>query len=317
MKCFRFSESKYSVSCLIMMLIKDYLANINKEYEHHVVRLFDKLQMTEQDKVMNERCQAEFAYLEFASKHINYHQNDKGDYIHNIYPSIIIPQNSYKVLDQMRDRNFECSYHFRHVYPYFVSEFGHCHIYKSRYCPTDTKYYTFTNHQSRGLLSKNSFLKAYSHTLRVFLSEIRTYRELYNVSKSGILYNYAVKYTRRGCTRSCLPSYKYGRCAWNNKTNLCGFYITVKYKVKDSVVDSRKRPLEIIHDYNPDDSFKKFVRFVDSYLTVHRFKKYFEKDNQTELIKGITSACELDIAKIIHPPPTIDNQIFKRRKIDV
>ncbi|KAK6202375.1 uncharacterized protein RJT21DRAFT_118391 [Scheffersomyces amazonensis] len=106
MRCFRFSESKYNVFCLLMMLLYDYFTCVNQTQLGCIDDFFKELELTESDISDNESWKKRFAELDWDSKYSNYHQNENGDYTHNLYPSIIFPQRAYKEIEIFNETSF-------------------------------------------------------------------------------------------------------------------------------------------------------------------------------------------------------------------
>ncbi|KAK6199531.1 uncharacterized protein RJT21DRAFT_121913 [Scheffersomyces amazonensis] len=201
-RCLRFSDSKYNLTIILMMLIKDYFDNVNTHKEDQVERLFDTLRLTRQDIVDMKKWQHDFVYLEWASKFSHYHQIENGDYAHNIYSYIIIPKECYEEVHHIKydvedlneaDFNTNCPEFCFETYTYFQVDRLDGTMVLKVYNPYVV---------SERLLCNRQFLESYSIALRSFLYEVRAYRiiaEAPKISgKNGIVENYNSHLYRSG-----------------------------------------------------------------------------------------------------------------------
>ncbi|KAK6199534.1 uncharacterized protein RJT21DRAFT_47853 [Scheffersomyces amazonensis] len=201
-RCLRFSDSKYNLTIILMMLIKDYFDNVNTHKEDQVERLFDTLRLTSQDIVDMKKWQHDFVYLEWASKFSHYHKIENGDYAHNIYSYIIIPKECYEEVHHIKydvedlneaDFNTNCPEFCFETYTYFQVDRLDGTMVLKVYNPYVV---------SERLLCDRQFLESYSIALRSFLYEVRAYRiiaEAPKISgKNGIVENYNSHLYRSG-----------------------------------------------------------------------------------------------------------------------
>ncbi|KAK6201365.1 uncharacterized protein RJT21DRAFT_34770 [Scheffersomyces amazonensis] len=183
MRCFKYSEARYGIPCLFMIIVHDHFLKVQNREIQEIP--FQPIRITPKDKTANHKWQMEFLKSELESKFVNYVPNESGDYVHQVYPSIIIPDScsavmqkfNYRELDHyFKDENFSEAfaaadkYPTRHYYGYSL-DFG-----------KNFDSYFFGNYmislffippcRSTGLFARGSFLKKYALILKVFISEV-------------------------------------------------------------------------------------------------------------------------------------------------
>ncbi|KAK6198655.1 uncharacterized protein RJT21DRAFT_115612 [Scheffersomyces amazonensis] len=134
------------------MILDDYFACVSQS-QHRIANLYKELELSDHDIYGNDFWKIRVMELDWDSNYSNYHQNENGDYIHNLFPSIIIPQSVYNARQILREK---------------------CRV--SRDLSVFQKPYLI-RHDAR-LETKNSFFKWYQHHLTDLFTEISIYQFL-------------------------------------------------------------------------------------------------------------------------------------------
>ncbi|KAK6200041.1 uncharacterized protein RJT21DRAFT_114479 [Scheffersomyces amazonensis] len=285
-RCFRFQESKINIFCLLMIILDDYFKCMGQSQVYCLDKLYKKLEVTESDISSNKKWRDEFVGLEWDSKHRNYHLNEKGDYVHNLYPSIIIPKRAYREVD------------FFEAVSYISTD-----LVAKSFGIRDFNILYFNDKQERWE-TKTSFLKSYSYFLTYLLFEIRIFRLI-----EDILTNNIIIYGTRISTTKPIPRI-YG-CAINIKGVWALFYLVNNKKNSSSNIS--KLPMENIHDNNSGllyNGVKKEAYFVKEFLfDIRPFIRNLEYDyTRRKVIKLF--------ADTMRPDSLSGDQSFKRRRIN-
>ncbi|KAK6205684.1 uncharacterized protein RJT21DRAFT_118209, partial [Scheffersomyces amazonensis] len=204
MRCFKHSDSKYSIASIFMILTSFYFNNVQKKDRHSIQNLSNALLSNAADKEENDMWVLDFFKQERESNLSNYIQSSTGSYVHRDYPMIIIPRGTFEVIKDIR-------FKFQTLMPTCFTIIGNERktVLKSDFCiestkrsykvvygvsnvPMVLKTYNVSYITLRGLLSRRLFLKKYKSTLNSFLLEVCAFLKLQDRRKTDLtnLYQY-------------------------------------------------------------------------------------------------------------------------------